>query len=406
MLLGIEVHAQFDFRKGYLIKNTNDTISGWIDYRRNNVNSKKCVFKQNIEDKSRIFSPKEIKAYRFIDGKYYVSKKLDVDGKQSQLFLEYLINGIVDIYYYSDEEGENYLADQGEGNLIRLKNEERELIRNRKTFVGESKEYRRMLKVIFKESPTIVKRVNSLDLNHKSIIEIAHDYHNEVCLDQKCIIYEMKLSKTSRRFGMLFGMNYTSVNDKENLLDKFSYLKDGALEDALSPNIGFFYKTNLPMINDKIHLQYSASFSFLKLAGTHMRQESLYHFKLINRITLKRTLFHNNLLFKYEFPQGVIRPTLQFGGLVNYAISTKYERSYELRNTNDIITDTDRFTKSPFSKLYAGFIFGLGFNTTVFNGRTIFFDLNYSTSNLLDKFEGLKSNVLTLNLGIPIGKKE
>jgi biotin synthase-related radical SAM superfamily protein len=42
--------------------------------------------------------------------------------------LEYLINGIVDIYYYRDDNGEHYLVDNGSGDLLELKNEEKEII--------------------------------------------------------------------------------------------------------------------------------------------------------------------------------------------------------------------------------------------------------------------------------------
>lgn len=101
----LQIKAQSDFRDGYFVKNDNDTIFGLIDYRGNKANAKKCVFKKDIDSVKRVYNPDEINSFRFFDSKYYVSKTLIVDDKTEQLFLEYLINGIVDMYYYRDDKG-------------------------------------------------------------------------------------------------------------------------------------------------------------------------------------------------------------------------------------------------------------------------------------------------------------
>ena len=114
--------AQSDFRPGYIIYNNGDTLTGLIDYKGNQANARKCVFKLSKDDQEEKFTPEDIKAYRFIDSKYYVSKKiLTEDSIETQLFLEYLIDGIVDVFYYRDLSDENYLIDNGDGNLLLVK---------------------------------------------------------------------------------------------------------------------------------------------------------------------------------------------------------------------------------------------------------------------------------------------
>ncbi|MDD4967801.1 MAG: hypothetical protein PHT07_00040 [Paludibacter sp.] len=66
--------------------------------------SKICTFRHNDKDTVRHFSPDEIPGYRFPENKYYISK--EVNGKK--VFLEYLINGRLNVYYLKDERGEDH----------------------------------------------------------------------------------------------------------------------------------------------------------------------------------------------------------------------------------------------------------------------------------------------------------
>lgn len=51
------LHAQNNYKPGYLISNNNDTIRGLINLRINKMNSKACQFKQTEEDDVITYSP-------------------------------------------------------------------------------------------------------------------------------------------------------------------------------------------------------------------------------------------------------------------------------------------------------------------------------------------------------------
>ena len=88
------IHAQRDFRKGYIITNQQDTIYGWIDYRGDVRNAKVCLFRKTETDPSMDYMPLDIAAYRFINSKYYVSRDVGDEYAPKQVFLEYLVNGM------------------------------------------------------------------------------------------------------------------------------------------------------------------------------------------------------------------------------------------------------------------------------------------------------------------------
>ena len=65
------VSSQPDFRPGFVITNSNDTVYGTIDYRGDLMMGHICRFKDK-NDTLTDFSPNDIAAFRFIDSKFYI----------------------------------------------------------------------------------------------------------------------------------------------------------------------------------------------------------------------------------------------------------------------------------------------------------------------------------------------
>jgi hypothetical protein len=197
----LNLAAQSDFRKGYIIKNNNDTIYGLIASGTNVSNAHQCIYKADVNAPKQIFVPNDIKAYRFIDGKYYLSLPIVVENETKLVFLECLIKGIVSVYFYANQQGHHYFVSKEDAVLRELKeetsvyvNDENGKYRNSEylkpgvTYNSEKKEYVGMLKYMFRENMKICDAVDYISLNHNSLIKIARDYHHAVCSDSDCII--------------------------------------------------------------------------------------------------------------------------------------------------------------------------------------------------------------------------
>jgi len=111
------------------------------------------------------------------------------------------------------------------------------------------------------------------------------------------------------------------------------------------------------------------------------------------------------VLVKYEFPQGKLRPTLQFGGFINHEVSSDYNREYELIDTNGNLVNSTIITDSPLAKVSTGLTFGIGLNFKAFNNREVFIDFNYRKFQILKDFEGFFSNDFLIQVGIPLTNK-
>lgn len=233
------LNAQPDFRPGYIIKFSGDSLVGKIDYRSDLIMANKCRFK-NYNDEIFEFTPDDVVAFRFIDSKFYVSR--EVNGKK--VFLEYLIKGKVNIYYLYDDTGEHYFLDKEDVPLTEIPPYTEELrVVNKKNVLYESTRHMGVLSYYMQDAPNIQPKIKSVKKpEHWNLIKLAEQYHNAVCEDEKCIIYEKKQTSGKVILEVLGGtINYENI---DNLNDKF-YFQTGLLVHLWMPksNEKLFFKT-------------------------------------------------------------------------------------------------------------------------------------------------------------------
>ena len=240
------INAQTDFRPGFIIRAEGDTIFGEIDYRGDLLMGEVCRFRLSERSYAVEFSPNDIIAYRFTDSKFYISKK--VNG--SKVFLEFLINGQVNIYYLREEKGDHYFLEKEGEKLTELPYEEG--VRYKKdgtSYIYKSKQHIGILNIYMQDAPDFQSRIAGIGKpEHESLIKLAKDYHNKVCEGEKCVIYQRKLLFVKVNFGIVGGIiNYANLED---LNDKY-YIQSGVLIHFSMPrtNEKMYLKTGLLVSN-------------------------------------------------------------------------------------------------------------------------------------------------------------
>ncbi len=240
-------YSQSDFVPGYILTNKHDTVFGLIDYRTDRYNSLECRFKKTEKDTVSTFNAAQIYGYRFTNSKYYVSRQIKTQGEQKTLFLEYLVEGVVDLYYYHDLKGDHYLL--GKQNIpikeislpndivtVDGKNYERNILINRN-----------LLKFYLKDCPELFDEIDRFyDVHHKALIQLIKKYHDIHCPHDVCLIYQKKMPKFRvdiQPFVGYAGINYNgSMGNMYNIdfySDKYT-IQYGVL--------GYFW---LPLNNEK-----------------------------------------------------------------------------------------------------------------------------------------------------------
>ncbi len=274
------LYAQKEFRPGYVITVSNDTIFGEIDYRRDLLMGERCKFKS---DKDQIvdYFPQDIKAYRFTDGKYFVSR--EVVGKM--VFLEFLIKGQLNVYFLRDTSGDHYYIDRDGMLLSELPYEEGLKIVNSKQVFYTTKTHIGILKYYTQDAPDINNQINQMKKpEHKELIQLAENYHHAVCQDgEECIIYE----KRQPLFGLIVNaavgvIKYVGHNN--------SPMHGGILIDIWMPRSG-----------ERLYFRTGLLFSQLTA-----NKESDY-------LVTTQSIYKIPLMIEYVYPKSFVRPKAACG---------------------------------------------------------------------------------------------
>jgi hypothetical protein len=399
-LVSSGLFGQADFRPGFIINLNNDTVRGWIDYRGNFANSRLCLFKPDPESGEVRYLPDKIKAYRFTDSKYYVSKKVKTSDQEELIFVEFLLDGIVDVYYYRDESGENFLLDTGDGKLLLLKDEKNLVKIDHATYESDVKRYAGIMKYAFRASPAVCREVETLTLSQNSVIKVAREYHEEICKDRECIVFEKKVQKTKLYIGPIIGLNlnYLTIN-KGSAVTPY-YFEGCSFNPAIYPSLGAIFKVNLSNLNERTFFQYETS---LGKRAFHASQNSFVYFDdsivyLFNDIRFHQYVLNNSISLRYEFPVGTVRPVFQLGGYMNNYIHTVYNRHLKVVGFSGLEQD---FPDSPFGNVEYGASCGVGSNFRFTENRLLYIEFVYRRGLRLKS--DIYENNFVINLSLPFG---
>jgi len=208
------------FKSGYIIDLKGDTIFGEIDFRGDKYMGHKCRFVKDGVVKEYLAG--EIYAFRFNDSKFFISKNVD----DKIYFLEYLIKGKVNIYYLRNKTGDHYYIDNEKERLTEIPFEEEFINVDGKMKVNEAKRYAGVLKYYMQDAKDFDKRLIELkNPGHKNLINIARDYHNQVCKDEKCVVFEKEEPLFRIKMEPTFGLGYiNSINVKKNIHYQYGIL--------------------------------------------------------------------------------------------------------------------------------------------------------------------------------------
>lgn len=389
-------YSQNDWKPGYIIKNSGDTVFGLIDNRDSKTNSVHCYFRKDGLSETIIFGPKDIAGYRFNDGKFFISKDIPVEDSTRKIFLEFLIEGKVDVFHYQDDKSHFFI--EKEGKLYELKNTtEIKEVKGTKYFI-DKREYVVTMNSLMQDA-NIQPIIYTSKLDSKSLIKVAKKYHERVCSDEQCIIYEKKNKPIHLNFGVQLGESMNRFNFGDELLSDFS------LSSSIGCRLEFenviSYTENLSIQLDVTLQQFSKynlkdiyNFTTLSYNGQYYTiSNEKYNEDLQNlNVDLKVVVLKLPVVVNYTFSKGKIRPYLGIGISNNFVLSQNKDFVY--------LTFNNEYKQSiPTYSL--GILGRVGCKYALKNNHALYADLNidYSQNLNINQFLKLTNNLYSLNIG-------
>ena len=325
--------AQTNPKPGYIITNDGDTIRGILDFRTNEKLSKQCEFWANGGSEGKTYKPGDIEGFRFDNnGKYFVTRRLNVSGTPQLYFAEFMVQGKMNLYCVADDYDEYFFFEREDGEMAQLTNRgflTSSSIDDEKGRLQEKKEQYGKVKILLKDSWKACEDMSEKDMSRKKLVKVVRDYHNDVCTDgSSCMVYEYKeeSDKVKTHFKVLAGYAYYSHERTvfQSLLDENYH--GSAFE------IGLGFETDVERMikggSFEIGIAYSPKATFehhTMVSGGH--EPSLTKFKK-GRVTF-------SLGMVKRFGKGKIVPLVRGGGFYVLHFGNKEERYYLSKKVMD-----------------------------------------------------------------------
>lgn len=279
-LSGINVYGQTDFRSGYILKNNGDTVGGLIDYRGDIRNSKVCSFKTGNPGIIKRFRPFDIAAYRFRNSRYYVSRIVQTGNDTKACFVEFLVHGRRNLYYFRDDSGDHFLIDSRDDTLRDLPYHEEIVVQRGIKYLKKPVKHINILKGYFNDSPDIFKSVDKIDvLNAEKLIKTTSEYNSMKGHDSAFVVY--------------FAARPAITLSVEPRIGFLSYYRGNSAKE-----FGGLVYLWLPRSNERLYFKTGVLFS----QPTIMK--------------VKYNIIKIPMQFEYLFPDKRIRPRIDIG--INY----------------------------------------------------------------------------------------
>ena len=245
--------AQKNFTDGYVLLPGGDTLHGEINNGSYSGNARLCLFKAYGSEDILEYSPEDISGYRFTEGKYYVSRRITIDGIPTQIFLEYLIKGALDVFYYKDMmTGDHYFIDKDTISLEEITYSKDIVKIDGKEYFTESKKGAGLLVYYTMDDPGLMKDINKMtEYNHKNLISLASRYHQETCPDLQCIIYEKKIP-VRIKFSMEIGESSFVIPNPNVMTEQRNYKAPSSGDWRFNGGINVLFQQ--PQTSERLYL--------------------------------------------------------------------------------------------------------------------------------------------------------
>lgn len=401
--------CQSNWKEGYVIHKDNDTLSGFIDDRGSKINTLVCFYKATLDSEEKKYSPKDIRGYRFKSGKFFISKKINDQNFKDPLFLEFLIKGEVNIYHmnvgvnrYFIEKDTLFRELKNTTNLVTVEHK-KEGRKDGKIYETDyekiGNEYKGMLKYLLNDAD-MAQQIQQTTFSNKSLIKVSKKYHEAVCHDEECVVFEKPKELPKINFRVHGGMSINHFNFGDKI--KTDYRPEALFGLRLIYNrpTGWMEKIDFHV---DLTLQNFSEYR-LNVEGAN---ETVTYQEQIYRIGPDE--YYNSIPF---LEVNFNATTLKIPFTVNYKFRNKKFKPYVgagLINSL-VLSQSKSFVYHKFEKEYGysiprhqiGFIGKIGGIYEVKN-VDIYFDLNYEYSSSLGTNEYLfKNQLASFNLGIAL----
>lgn len=359
--------AQADFRSGYIVRPAGDTLRGEVDYRDAGFNGQQCRFRATPEAAPTTFGPAELLAYGLRDGSHLYRTQVPTGSPAPgtmapPYFMEVLVSGPANLYAWRDgEQADHYYVATATFPLAELVH--RKVLLEEQRILQEQNTYRNTLAQALVGCPAAQAKLPTLPFTPRALAQavIAYNACQGVVAAQPAVA-PIQRQRQPVRFGLVVG-GESAKSHFEGSPSQFSTGQtnlvlgpSGAVVGGLTANVA------LTALSTKLSLEAELLYesqAYTQAYGSGISGHYNYHFEM--------AYVKLPLLVRYTFPTGKVRPVVEGGPTIGYALKLKTE-TYFTNNSGVDGSPAGFFTDNQ-RRLQESLMAGVGVQFGYWQGR-------------------------------------
>ncbi|MCE1198507.1 MAG: PorT family protein [Marinilabiliales bacterium] len=398
--------SQTHFEPGFIVKQSRDTIRGFLQIESGNRSPKSISFKKDLSKTGMdLYSPKELSGFG-ISGQLFESATVDVmasipaneipdtDSKlatrKDTVFLHLLIKGQKTLAQFVDENDREhfYIKEGANYNLLVYKKYVQETAalpegdssssEAKERTVKENKRYTGQLRLYMQDCPETFKTIEKCSYTVNGLTTLFATYYTKI---KRSPAYQIKPDRIEITYGALAGLSMTSLKLKSS--GTLSDLTDASFKNGAGLTAGLFLNVILPGTKKKWSINNEliyTSYQFTQhVSGDLFNKDyriGYSYLKLNNMVRYKIPTGKNDLFFNVGISNGfAIRET---NTMTRYSNANSYDPV-------PAIDETRKYEQC----------FNLGIGTTL---QRISIEIRDEMGNGMSTYDNLKSSTNRLYL--------
>jgi hypothetical protein len=298
-----KVAAQSDFKEGFIITISKDTLYGTIDDRANAFNYKSCRFSK--DGKVTEFTPDELLGYGIAGENFFTSQIME------DAFVEVLVQGELSLFMHEFM----FFVQKSGGEVYTLSSNEREIKKEGYSYLKKDVKWKGVLSYLISDCKLDFRLDQIKNLNEKALTQLVLRYNE--CVGANAVIYKVKKPWIKAELGIIPAVTHTTLRTVV-LDDRYAYLADQY--SSIDPSVGALFAINFPRIGERIAFQTEVHYFKSSFASSVVIDESFrqhYHDTFFDFTTLSVPV-----ALRYSFTGRNNTFFINAGGYFNHYLQT------------------------------------------------------------------------------------
>lgn len=335
ILPSVAAHAQSDFRAGYIIQTTGDTLRGRVDFSGGKRANQQCRFRPTEGASVATYTPEQLSGYGFSNDRTYQVQRvpksnLKGDSTTQRVFLEVLVRGAVSLYMQLDSNAqEQFYARLGSGAAVPLVREVQTVVAaNGQETQRERAVFRGVLAEYFGACPAVQSKVGGLVLKSSNLIALIQQYNQCLGATPSAAV----VASPKRRYFVLGAIVGAQAGTLRFTGD--TPVRDVRLSGGASPVVGIGAQLRSSASANRLTLRIEALYERQRYAQEYQTNRAfLYSAYQEVRIDLERVRVP--MMLRYAPLNGRFLPFVEAGVSVAVALANTNEYRYRALPTSD-----------------------------------------------------------------------